>query len=50
VAATLDDVRARGITILPVCPFVKAFLADHEEYLDLVEPRYRRAFGLPDPP
>ncbi len=48
-SATLDDVRRRELHVLPICPFVKAYLARHEEYLDLVEPRIRRAFGLPDP-
>jgi predicted GNAT family acetyltransferase len=33
---TLDDVRARGLDIVPVCPFVKAFLDEHEDYRDLV--------------
>jgi uncharacterized protein len=33
----LDDVRARGLLVVPVCPFVKAFLARHaDEYRDLV--------------
>ena len=51
VAEELDDVRAKGLHVLPVCPFVKAFLGDpeHREYLDLVEPQHRRAFGLPEP-
>jgi uncharacterized protein len=49
VAAALDDVRARSLHVLPVCPFVKAFLGRHPEYLDLVEPQHRRAFDLPEP-
>ncbi|HEY7048164.1 MAG TPA: GNAT family N-acetyltransferase [Jatrophihabitantaceae bacterium] len=32
----LDDVRARGQKIVPLCPFVRAFLARHTEYVDLV--------------
>ena len=33
----LDDVRARGLHVVPVCPFVKAFLGRHaDEYGDLV--------------
>ena len=33
----LDDVRARGLVLVPVCPFVKAFIARHpDEYGDLV--------------
>ena len=33
----LDDVRARGLHVVAVCPFVKAFIARHpDEYGDLV--------------
>jgi predicted GNAT family acetyltransferase len=42
----LDDVRSQGLQVIPICPFVKAFLGEHEEYLDLVDARIRRAFGL----
>ena len=49
IAAALEDVRAQGVHVLPICPFVKAYLADHPEQLDLVEPRLRIAFGLPEP-
>ena len=49
VAAALADVRAHGLVVLPICPFVKAYLADHPEELDLVEPRIRAAFDLPEP-
>jgi predicted GNAT family acetyltransferase len=49
IAGALDDVRAQGVHVLPICPFVKAFLGDprHAGYLDLVEPRHRAAFNLP---
>ena len=46
----LDDLRSQQVHILPICPFVKAFLAEHRDYLDLVEPVHRAAFNLPDPP
>jgi Predicted acetyltransferase len=36
VAGTLDDVRARGKRIRPLCPFVAAYLRLHPEYADLV--------------
>jgi predicted GNAT family acetyltransferase len=49
VKAVLDDVRTRGMHVLPVCPFVKAYLAQHPEELDLVEVQHRRAFHLPEP-
>lgn len=36
VRAALDDIRARGGLIQPVCGFVRAFVADHPAYADLV--------------
>lgn len=36
VRAALDDVRAKGMTIVPRCPFVRAWLESHEGYADLV--------------
>ena len=36
VAGTLDDLRARGLSIVPVCRFVKSYLERHPEYTDLV--------------
>jgi len=38
VRAALDDVRARGLTIVPLCPFVRSWLDKHEGYDDLVAP------------
>lgn len=32
----LDDARARGLGVVPRCPFVLAFLERHPEYRDLV--------------
>ena len=35
----LDDVRARGLRVLPQCPFVRAYIARHpDEYADLLAP------------
>lgn len=36
VAGALDDIRARGLRIVPICPFVKAYLRRHPEYTDLI--------------
>lgn len=36
VAEALDDIRRRGLTIVPICPFVRAHLRRHPEYADLV--------------
>jgi uncharacterized protein len=33
----LDDVRTRAVRVLPLCPFVKAYIQRHpDEYADLV--------------
>lgn len=32
----LDDVRRRGLHVVPLCPFVAAYLKRHPEYADLV--------------
>jgi predicted GNAT family acetyltransferase len=42
----LEDARARGLTVLPVCPFVSAYIDAHREYLDLVPEQDRSRFGL----
>jgi uncharacterized protein len=31
----LDDVRARGLKVLAVCPFILAWIQRHPEYADL---------------
>ena len=36
VAGALDDLRARGLTLVALCPFVRAYLRHHREYADLV--------------
>lgn len=46
VAATLDDLRSRGVEVLPVCPFVKSYIERHPEYVDLVPASERERFGL----
>jgi predicted GNAT family acetyltransferase len=38
VADALDDARAKGLAVRPVCPFVAAFIELHPEYADLVAP------------
>jgi predicted GNAT family acetyltransferase len=42
----LDDVRRRGLEVMPYCPFVRKFVAKHDEYLDLVPAEHRARFGL----
>jgi predicted GNAT family acetyltransferase len=33
----LDDVRARGQQIVPLCPFITAWLNRHPDYQDLID-------------
>jgi predicted GNAT family acetyltransferase len=42
----LEDARARGLAVLPFCPFVKAFIESHREFEALVPEPYREQFGL----
>lgn len=32
----LDDIRARGLSAVPVCPFLKSWIDKHPDYQDLV--------------
>jgi predicted GNAT family acetyltransferase len=36
VAGALDDARARGLKVRPVCPFVVAYIESHPDYRDLL--------------
>jgi uncharacterized protein len=42
----LEDARARGLAVLPFCPFVKAFIERHADFTDLVPEGFRAQFGL----
>ncbi|QBI54014.1 GNAT family N-acetyltransferase [Streptomonospora litoralis] len=37
VRGALDDVRDRGLSVDPVCPFVKGWIDRHPDYADLVD-------------
>lgn len=37
VQGALDDLRARGVLILPLCPYVTGWLEKHPDYQDLVD-------------
>jgi predicted GNAT family acetyltransferase len=39
----LDDLRAFGMTVLPICPYAMAWIKRHHEYLDVVREDYRGA-------
>ena len=47
VAGALDDARARGLEVLPFCPFANSFIQRHpDEYADLVPEANREQFHL----
>lgn len=46
IRAALDETRAKGRQVLPHCPFVRAFIAKHPEYAELVPAGERPHFGL----
>ena len=41
VTAALDDARAQGLTVVPICRFVTSYIRRHPEYRDLVYPDFR---------
>jgi predicted GNAT family acetyltransferase len=43
----LDAAREQGLAVLPVCPFVRAWIARHPDYVDLVPTTARERYGLP---
>ena len=49
VRTALEQTRAAGLSVLPLCPFVRGYIAKHPEYLDLVPGNQRARFELPDP-
>jgi predicted GNAT family acetyltransferase len=48
IQAALTEARSEGASVLPVCPFVRGYIARHSEYLDLVPDAMRARFQLPD--
>ena len=38
VKETLDVIRSRGERVVPVCPFIRSFIARHPGYADLCAP------------
>src|SRR6478735_488398 len=33
----LDDLRSRGLPVVPLCPFIAGYIGRHPEYRDLVD-------------
>ena len=46
VAGVLSAARERGLTVLPYCSFVRHYIQQHPELVDLVAPADRPHFGL----
>jgi uncharacterized protein len=42
----LEDIRSKGERVVPMCPFVAAYMQRHREYVELVHPLQRKVFGL----
>jgi hypothetical protein len=43
---SLDTARARGLDVLPTCPYIRKWIERHPDYLDLVPPGRRAQLGL----
>ena len=46
IRSSLDAARERHLSVLPYCPYVQRWLAEHPDYADLVPEDRRPAFGL----
>jgi predicted GNAT family acetyltransferase len=47
VRTALSEARSHALSVLPFCPFVRAYIAGHTEYLELVPENMRAEFDLP---
>jgi predicted GNAT family acetyltransferase len=47
VRAALASARERKLKVVPLCPFVAAYIKDHPEEQDLLDDPSRRKLGLP---
>jgi uncharacterized protein len=43
IGLALDDVRRKGLSVIPLCPFVAHFVEKHDAFADLVAPSYARS-------
>ncbi|RBY86190.1 GNAT family N-acetyltransferase [Blastococcus sp. TF02A-26] len=46
VAGVLDAARERGLHVLPYCSFIRHYIQQHPDYMDLVRGDDRPHFGL----
>ena len=42
----LGAARERGLKVIPICPFFAAYMRKHAEVQDLLDPAWRKKFGL----
>jgi uncharacterized protein len=42
----LRDAQAEGLSVIPFCSFVRHYIAEHDEFRDLVPADRRAEFGL----
>lgn len=42
----LNEARAKGLHVIPVCQFIAGYIRKHREYADLVRPDIQRAFKI----
>lgn len=47
VRGALEEMRTRGLGVLPSCPFVLRYVERHPDYLPLVPAGARARYGLP---
>lgn len=47
VQATLDDAKAKGLTVTPLCPFVVSYIRNHPAYESLVDKHHPGRYRLP---
>jgi predicted GNAT family acetyltransferase len=45
-AYALDDARRRGLSVLPLCPFISDYIRRNPDQADLVPENLRPRFGL----
>jgi hypothetical protein len=38
----LDDIRAKGLLVTPLCPYTSGYIRKHPEYVDLVDEQHRQ--------
>jgi predicted GNAT family acetyltransferase len=43
----LAEARARGLKVIPICPFFAVYMEKHPDVQDLLDDTWRRKFGLP---